>query len=390
MMWVMDEGRSGRTIISIGGLLGGPNLWPLLAAALGLGALIEAFAYASPSDRATAMVANVAIAIPLAFAFRWRLWAAVAVTVLMMIPLSGAVVITGSAVVAQLVALFLVAESFGPLVSAPFAVPYLLNVFFNWSGGAPGFSDLLPFVLVFAAIALGSLWRLRDRAIAERDESRREAADSWRERAAMEERARIARELHDVAAHHISKIAIQAEVGRVADPTVSEEERARLGEIGDTAREAMSEMRRVLGVLREDAGGEAERAPQPGLADLEVLIVDARQSGSPVRFSLSGQVVPLAPGVDLTAYRIVQEALTNIARHADATSAVVRLRYAADDLCIEIDDDGHATDGRAPAPGHGIRGMQERARALGGELSAGPAPEAGFRVRARLPIGGTA
>jgi signal transduction histidine kinase len=385
MMWVMDEGRGRRTITSIGGLLGGPNLWPLLAVALGLGALIEAFAYASPSDRAPAMVANVAVAIPLAFAFRWRLWAAVAVTVMMMIQLSGAVVITGSAVVAQLIALFVVAESFGPLVSAPFAVPYLLNAFLNWSGGAPGFSDLLPFVLVIAAIALGSLWRLRDRAIAERDESRREAADSLRERAAMEERARIARELHDVVAHHVSKIAVQAEVGRVADPDVSASERARLTEIGEIAREALGEMRRVLGVLREDAGGGGERAPQPGLADLEELINDARASGSGVRISLSGRVVPLAQGVDLSAYRIVQEALTNARRHAPGATVEVEMRFEPSTLHIRVSDDGPGPSSGS-LNGHGLQGIRERVVMVGGTVRTGAGQGGGFVVEADLPI----
>jgi signal transduction histidine kinase len=385
MMWVMDEGRGRRTITSIGGLLGGPNLWPLLAVALGLGALIEAFAYASPSDRAPAMVANVAVAIPLACAFRWRLWAAVAVTVMMMIQLSGAVVITGSAVVAQLIALFVVAESFGPLVSAPFAVPYLLNAFLNWSGGAPGFSDLLPFVLVIAAIALGSLWRLRDRAIAERDESRREAADSLRERAAMEERARIARELHDVVAHHVSKIAVQAEVGRVADPDVSASERARLTEIGEIAREALGEMRRVLGVLREDAGGGGERAPQPGLADLEELINDARASGSGVRISLSGRVVPLAQGVDLSAYRIVQEALTNARRHAPGATVEVEMRFEPSTLHIRVSDDGPGPSSGSPN-GHGLQGIRERVVMVGGTVRTGAGQGGGFVVEADLPI----
>jgi signal transduction histidine kinase len=294
-------------------------------------------------------------------------------------------VITGSAVVAQLIALFVVAESFGPLVSAPFAVPYLLNAFLNWSGGAPGFSDLLPFVLVIAAIALGSLWRLRDRAIAERDESRREAADSLRERAAMEERARIARELHDVVAHHVSKIAVQAEVGRVADPDVSASERARLTEIGEIAREALGEMRRVLGVLREDAGGGGERAPQPGLADLEELINDARASGSGVRISLSGRVVPLAQGVDLSAYRIVQEALTNARRHAPGATVEVEMRFEPSTLHIRVSDDGPGPSSGSPN-GHGLQGIRERVVMVGGTVRTGAGQGGGFVVEADLPI----
>jgi signal transduction histidine kinase len=237
---------------------------------------------------------------------------------------------------------------------------------------------------VAAALAVGNVWRLRARAIAERDESRMQAADSLREQAAMEERARIARELHDVVAHHVSKIAVQAEVGRVADPDASESERARLTDIGGTAREALREMRRVLGLLREDAGGGGERAPQPGVADLESLIDDARRSGSAVRFSLSGHVVPLAPGVDLTAYRIVQEALTNARRHAPGASIEVELRYEPSILHIRVRDDG---SGPSPDPpdGHGLQGIRERVAMVDGTVRTGAGEAGGFVVEAELP-----
>jgi signal transduction histidine kinase len=303
----------------------------------------------------------------------------------MLIPLSGAVVMTVSAFAAQLVVLFLVAEGSGLPVSVPFAIPYLLNAFFNWSGGETDVSGLLMLVLAVAALALGHVWRLRGRAIVERDESRREAADSLREQAAMEERARIARELHDVAAHHISKIAVQAEVGRVADPNASESERARLGEIGETARDALREMRRVLGVLREGASSGAERAPQPGLADLEGLIEDSRRSGSSVRFSLSGRVVPLAHGVDLSAYRIVQEALTNARRHAPGANVDVALRYEPTSLHIRVSDDGPGPE-PAASVGHGLQGIRERVAMVGGTVRTGAGDSGGFIVEAELPL----
>jgi signal transduction histidine kinase len=380
----MDDVTRRRAIASIRGLARGQHLGPALALVLGLGSMIEAFVYATPNDRPTAMVANLAVALPLAVALRWRLWSAAATTVLMMIPLSGAVVMTASAVIAQLIVLFLVAGGFGPAVSSAFAIPYLLNALFNWSGGDPDASGLLLLVLVAAALALGNVWRLRARAIAERDESRMQAADSLREQAAMEERARIARELHDVVAHHVSKIAVQAEVGRVADPDASESERARLTDIGGTAREALREMRRVLGLLREDAGGGGERAPQPGVADLESLIDDARRSGSAVRFSLSGHVVPLAPGVDLTAYRIVQEALTNARRHAPGASIEVELRYEPSILHIRVRDDGR---GPSPHPpdGHGLQGIRERVAMVDGTVRTGAGEAGGFVVEAELP-----
>jgi len=158
----MDDVMRRRAIASIRGLAQGQHLGPALALVLGLGSMIEAFVYASPNDRPTAMVANLAVALPLAVAFRWRLWTAAATPVLMMIPLSGAVVLTASAVVAQLIVLFLVGGGFGPVVSSAFAVPYLLNALFNWSGGDPDASGLLPLVLV----AGGPLPRLRPRGAA--------------------------------------------------------------------------------------------------------------------------------------------------------------------------------------------------------------------------------
>jgi signal transduction histidine kinase len=381
----VDEGVGRRTLESIRGLGEGPNLGPFLALVLGSGSLIEAFAYASPRDRPIAMVANLAVTLPLAGAFRWRLWAAVAVTALMMIPLSGAVVMTVSAVVAQLIVLFLVADRFGHLASIPFAIPYLLNALFNWSGGDPGVPGLLLLVLVVAATALGAVWRLRRQAIAERDESRSEAADSLRDQVAMEERARIARELHDIVAHHVSRIAVQAEVGRVADPDASESERARLTDIGQTAREALREMRRVLGVLREDAGRDVERAPQPGLAQLEHLIEEARLAGSPVRFSLSGRVMPLATSIDLSAYRIVQEALTNARRHAPGARVDVEMRYERSLLHIRVTDDGPGPS-MDSSDGHGLQGIRERVAMVGGRVRTGASAAGGYFVEAELPV----
>jgi signal transduction histidine kinase len=381
----MADGIGRRTIASLHGVAQGPHLGPLLALVLGLGSLIEAFAYAKPSDRPTAMVANLAVTMPLAVAFRWRLWAAVAVTALMMVTLSGAVVMTASAVTAQLIVLFLVAEGYGRLVSIPFAVPYLLNALFNWSGGDPGVSGLFLFVLVVATLALGDVWRLRRQAMAERDESRREVADSLKERVAMEERARIARELHDVVAHHVSKIAVQAESARLTTPRMSEQERERFEDIAETARDALGEMRRLLGILREDAGGGGEREPQPGLGQLQELLDEARSMGTLVRFELSGQVAALPAAVDLTAYRIVQEALTNARRHAPGANVEIDLRYEPTLLRIRVRDDGPGP--AAEANGHGLQGMRERAAMVGGMVRTGPAEGGGFVIEAELPRG---
>jgi signal transduction histidine kinase len=152
---------------------------------------------------------------------------------------------------------------------------------------------LLLTVVAVAALAIGDARGLRGEAIAERDASRRQVAESMREQAAMEERTRIARELHDVVAHHVSMIAVQAEAASLTTPDLPQEGRQRFGDIAKSAREALAEMRRLLGVFREDAGGGGERRPQPGLDRLQELIDDARATGTPVRLTLRGPVVPL-------------------------------------------------------------------------------------------------
>jgi signal transduction histidine kinase len=207
------------------------------------------------------------------------------------------------------------------------------------------------------------------------------------------ERARIARELHDVVAHHISVIAVQAETARLTTPGLPDAGAQRFAAIGDTARAGLTEMRRLLGVLREDANlaepdlpqlPAADRQPQPGLAQLGDLIDEARQAaGSVVRLIVSGPVTQLDPGVELAAYRIAQEALTNARRHAPGAAVDVELRYAGDVLRLRIRDNG---PGRADRhTGHGLLGMRERAAAAGGALRTEPAPGGGFRVEAELP-----
>jgi signal transduction histidine kinase len=215
-------------------------------------------------------------------------------------------------------------------------------------------------------------------------------ADTLLAHTARGERARIARELHDVVAHHISMVAVQAETARVSVPGMPAAGAERLSAIGDTARAALTEMRRLLGVLREDADTpSANRAPQPGLrlAELNDLIDEARDaSGSCTRLVLSGAPVALDPGVELAAYRIVQEALTNARRHAPGAAVDVELHYTGDALRLLIRDNGPGPPAAAPA-GHGLSGMRERAAAVGGDLSTGPAPGGGFLVAARLPGG---
>ena len=210
------------------------------------------------------------------------------------------------------------------------------------------------------------------------------------------ERARIARELHDVVAHHISMIAVQAETGRLTTAGLPAAGAQRFAAIGDTARAGLTEMRRLLGVLREDAEQDTAsepdpqpaapgRRPQPGLPQLGDLVDDAREaSGGVVRLIMSGQADRLDPGVELAAYRIVQEALTNARRHAPGAAVDVELRYADDALRLRIRDNGPGQAARYHA-GHGLLGMRERAAAVGGSLQTGDARGGGFCVEAELP-----
>ena len=226
--------------------------------------------------------------------------------------------------------------------------------------------------------------------------ARSELADTLVEHMARGERARIARELHDVVAHHISMISVQAETARVTVPDLAPEGARRLGEIGDTARAGLTEMRRLLGVLRSDADAEDERQPQPGLQQVKSLIDDSRTAaGGHVRLIVSGPVTSFDPGVELTAYRIMQEALTNARRHAPGAAVDVELRYGQDLLLVRVRDNGlgpgpagtfaGASGAHSAGSGHGLLGMRERAVTVGGTLRTGAAPGGGFLVEAELP-----
>jgi signal transduction histidine kinase len=208
-------------------------------------------------------------------------------------------------------------------------------------------------------------------------------------RAVLEERARIARELHDVVAHHMSMIAVQAETARYRIKEVPEAVSAEFGAISDAARDALSDMRRLLGVLRNDEA--AARAPQPQIEGITELIDTARNAGVPVDYSLDGAVDGIPPAVGVCAYRIVQEALSNATRHAPGASVSVRVHRDRDALHLTITNG----PGRSlaplhedPGPGHGLTGMRERAVLLGGALTAGPGRAGGFSVSAVLPFTG--
>ncbi|MEV6836285.1 sensor histidine kinase [Streptomyces sp. NPDC051133] len=230
---------------------------------------------------------------------------------------------------------------------------------------------------VLAVVAVSELARVR------REQWARERADRAQaaRRRADEERLRIARELHDVLAHSISVINVQAGMGLALIDSDPEQARAALTTIKAASKEALGEVRQVLDTLR--APGAAPRAPAPGLDRLPELVEQAAAAGLTV--DVEGEPPPLPPGADLAAFRIVQEALTNVVRHSGARHARVGLAHDGGALRLLIDDDGPATGADAGGSGNGLAGMRERAAALGGTIEAGPRPDGGYRVLAVLP-----
>jgi len=208
------------------------------------------------------------------------------------------------------------------------------------------------------------------------------------QRAVLEERARIARELHDVVAHHMSLIAVRAETAPYRLPGLPEAARAEFGSLSEVAREALTEMRRLLGVLRNDQP--AALAPQPQLADLPELIDAARQAGVSVELSAPSALGRVPPGVGVCAYRIVQESLSNASQHAPGAAVTVSVGHDDGAVLLRVANGPGASPGPSGhGPGHGLTGMRERVALLGGSLSAGPAPDGGFVISAVLPVGET-
>jgi len=246
------------------------------------------------------------------------------------------------------------------------------------------------------ATAVGTAaWLVACAAVVELVKSRRERAVEFRRtraeesrRRAGEQRMAIARELHDVLAHHISLISVQAGVALHLMDEQPEQARTALTAIRQASRESLGELRSVLELLRHGADGAdgAPRAPAPGLDALDALVERTSAAGLPVTVEVTGTARPLPAAVGLAAYRIVQEALTNVTRHAGRpVTATVRLDYAPDQLTVEVTDDGPGAEDSS-GTGSGLLGMAERAAALGGQLDAGPRPGGGFRVAARLPV----
>jgi signal transduction histidine kinase len=240
----------------------------------------------------------------------------------------------------------------------------------------PEGTDVLDWAFNF--LSVGTAWLLGDNM-----RTSRAASNEQAQRAVAEERVRLARELHDVTAHHVSVIAIQAEAGQALLPTDPGRAAEVLERIADSSREALGDLRRLLGVLRSD-GEPGERAPQPGLAALPDLVANIEQAGVPVDLRVEGVAPRLDATVDLSAYRIVQEALTNVVRHAGPAHATVTVRYEGHEVGLEVADDGVGPYGNG-AGGLGLAGMRERVALLGGQFDAGPRPGGGFAVRARIP-----
>ncbi|MEJ3655203.1 sensor histidine kinase [Actinomycetes bacterium KLBMP 9759] len=291
---------------------------------------------------------------------------------------------------AGLVALFsAVAAGYrlAPFVTVGLAFGWLaLMQLIRFDFGVGAWSGLATWISVTAVvIAAAELWRARR----ERQAQARAALEETERRRGSEERLRIAQELHDVLGHHVSLINVQAGVALYLMDDDPEQARTALTAIKQSSKDLLREMRSTLGVLR--GVDEAPRHdPVPGLDQLDRLVADTSGAGLPVELDVRGTPRQLPPSVDLAAYRIIQESLTNARRHAGAATATVVLEYAADGLTVRVEDDGQGAAAAPPAPGggNGLPGMRARATALGGTITSGPRDEGGFAVHAHLPTTG--
>jgi signal transduction histidine kinase len=366
-----------------------------IAVAILLLGLLEALAIAEAAPIWAQVPLTFVWAVPLIWRRRWPV--AVLALVVVMGPTLG-LVNTQGGVISFVLAAILAAYTVGRELDPPrtWWGP-ALTIGFNWVAfGAVG-GELSDFV--FVAILYGGAWAvgytIRRRSL-EVDELTRQADELLRDhtererRAVEQERARIARELHDIVAHSISVITIQAQTVRHQLGPANEEQIEALRGIETTARQAMAEMRRMLGVLRVQ-NDPLELTPQPGLEQVSRLITEARAAGIEVKVTTEGRHTPVPAGISLTAYRVIQEALTNVRKHTGTSCAEVLVRYGADALEIQVDNDGPersraSIEDMRSGGGHGLAGMRERVRLFGGEFSAGPQRAGGFRVHVSLPL----
>ncbi|MBD0742108.1 sensor histidine kinase [Streptomyces sp. CBMA152] len=291
----------------------------------------------------------------------------------------------------------------GSLVASTIAMWRWPNNYGDGDGGSGGSVGQLAFVIVVMTVPFVLAWVLGDsmrtrRAYFAQLEERAARLEKEREAqakvAVAAERARIARELHDVVAHNVSVMVVQADGAAYVMESAPDQAKIALETISMTGRQALAEMRRLLGVLRTGEHREAgEYVPQPDVEQIEELVEQVRTAGLTVDFKIEGTPRPLPSGVELTAYRIVQEALTNTRKHGGPDAgASVRLVYFDDGLGLLVEDDGRGAvhevyeDGGADGQGHGLIGMRERVGMVGGTLDAGPRPGGGFRISALLPL----
>lgn len=358
----------------------------LTAAVLTAAATAELAVRGYPDRLPIALILALATTLSIAAVRVQPFWAALVASASALLALAPYHVFTAGGLPALLVCLYTLGRHGPRLPATLLPLPFL-------GYAVAGLGDRQITVLVclsaMAAAATGLARRALNEARAH-SATERAIAETLQEHAARGERARIARELHDVVAHHISMIAVQAETARLTTAGMPPAGAERLLAIGDTARTALTEMRRLLGVLREDSGAEPTRRPQPGLQELAELVDEARDAGGgAARLIVSGRIRPLDQGVELTAYRIVQEALTNARRHAPGAAVDVTLHYSPGELRLRIRDNGPGPEASVPQGSHGLTGMRERATMVGGKLESGPALGGGFHVAVTLPTPST-
>ncbi len=348
--------------------------------------IVVVLALVAALEASTAIALNVLAVVPLIISRRWPFIAAVAadlISVALLDIRNQPLTLAGFGVLLFLLAQLMIRR--GLLFAAPLIIPFLVNAGTPLDGGHPGRTSSAPLLLLLAALVVGESMRKRGQAVAALNATQEAMAENVRARTVMEERARIARELHDIVAHHLSVIAIESETARLTSPELPADTGGRLEAIASTAREALTETRRLLGVLREDSRGEADRAPQPGINELDDLIYKAQATGTPIRLMRQGKVGRLPLSIDLAAYRIVQEALTNARRHAPGADVDVEISYRDHALRLRVRDHGPGALNGEPVEGHGLMGMRERATLAGGTFSSGPAQGGGFEVDITLP-----
>ena len=360
-----------------------------LVAAEGLAA--DMWVQIGEGPRISSPVLYLALALPAMASLAWRRQFPTAVAVAVV---AANFVLNADGKASPLLAVVIATYSLGAHSKHPqIGLGAVLTLFFlQWTTA----SALVPSDVAAGLVFLGAPWAV-GRFVSSRDRTASEAIERAelleREQhalaaaAAAEERVRLARELHDVISHSISVIAVQTQAVRRRLRLDQNHESDDLLMVESTAREAMAELRRLFGVLRSDDGG-LSLAPQPGVDQLEQLVEHVRSTGLEVKLGTTVDGDALTPGLSLAVYRIVQEALTNVMKHASATTVTVRVDREGDVLDVRIEDDGRGL--MRPSGGHGLRGIRERAELYGGTLDVGPSDCGGVRITARLPIGASA